>query len=197
MLGDERHLLERSVRLLVRRVGSCKAEHLVLLAARFSLALSLGVVTAAAAAGGGWSSQAPPAACMHQIDRPRDPGTFVLDRVFFAGYGTPGWHQGAKLQAEPSPEGGWFSKLGLGVRGTADVVLRVPRGREQSVRMSAWAHAPAPVIVSQQSPSGPCPDQVWQTYPGGFVYSKRQCLVLEVAVGKQKARLPFGLGKAC
>jgi hypothetical protein len=180
---------------------------MVLLAGRFSLALSLSVI-AAAAAGCGCSSEGPTGsgdetrpsstgACTHQVDRPQDPGTFVLDRVFFAGYGTPGWRQGAKLQASRWPEGGWFSKLGLGVRGTANVVLRVPRSRERSVRMEGWSDPGSPVITKQQTPNGPCPDQVWQMYPGGFVYSTRQCLVLEVEVGKQKARVPFGLGKAC
>jgi hypothetical protein len=191
----DQQLLVGFVRLLVWRAGRCQAEHLVLLAARLSVALSLGAI-AAAAAGCGWSSAAPAPACTHQVDRPRDRGTFVLDRVFFAGYWNPGWRQGAKLQAEPWPEGGWYSKLGLGVRGSAKVVLRVPRGRERTVRMD-WSRPASPVIVTQQSASGPCPDQVWQMYPGGFVYSKRQCLLLEVDVDKKKARVPFGLGKAC
>jgi hypothetical protein len=168
----------------------------VLLAGRFCLALSLSVI-AAAAAGCDWSSQAPTGACTHQVDRPRDPGTFVLDRVYFSGYSTPGWRQGSKLQASRWSEGELFSKLGLGVRGKARVVLRVPRSRERSVRMEGWSDPGSPVIVKQQSPNGACPDEVWQVYPGGFVYSKRQCLVLQVEVGKQRARVPFGLGKAC
>jgi hypothetical protein len=63
--------------------------------------------------------------------------------------------------------------------------------------MVGWSDPEAPVVTIQQPSRGSCPDQRWQVYPGGFVYSRPQCLRLEVEVTRQRSAVPFGLGKAC
>ena len=177
---------------------------MVLLAARLCLVLTLTATAGAATScdsartgAGGRPRASSTVVCSHQVDKPRDPGTFVLGRVYFGGYASPGWRQGAKLQASRWSDREWFSKVGLAVRGVARVVLRVSPTHERSVRMEGWSKPGSPAITLHQTARGRCPDQVWQTYFGGFVYSKRQCLRLRVEVGNRKARVPFGLGVAC
>lgn len=205
-MHEVKQLLGGSVRMLVRRVGRCSPKPMVLLAVRWSLALTLSALATAGAScdtssegrtGAGSETRPPaPRACAGQVNRPRDPGTFVLDRVYFGRYAIRGWRQGDKLQASRWSKREWFSKVGLAVRGVAPIVLRVPRERGRLVRMN-WAGQVAPVISIRQPTSGSCPDQRWRTYYGGFVYAQFQCLVLQVEVNARRSTVPFGLGKAC
>jgi hypothetical protein len=192
-------LLVGPVRVLMRRARRRAAESMVLLSGRAAVALALTACAAGATACGGAGKErasATSGGCAQAVDRPPPPGTFVLDRVFFAG-AEGAWRQGARMQASRWSEDERFAKTGLAVRGEVPVVLRVPAEVAASVRMEGWARPGGRVVYKHQDPPGQCSDQVWQNYYGGFVYLRAQCLRLRVEVGRRTETVPFGLGKDC
>jgi hypothetical protein len=92
----------------------------------------------------------------------------------------------------------WFAKFGLYVRGTEDVVVRVPVGQRDVVKIQGWGSDPhelrSDILV--QSTAG-C-DAIWTAYPGGLVFSGRRCVRLDVeGPGSRGGSARFGLRKDC
>lgn len=123
-------------------------------------------------------------------------GKTVLNRVRFPGYGTKDLRVGEMLQVDPRGKTD-FSKLGLEVRGSAPVVLVVPRRSRRSVDLAGWGANTsgfrADRITIDLGSDGAC-HGIW---PGGFYFNQNQCLNLEVRTKHRTARMPFGLGRDC
>jgi len=104
---------------------------------------------------------------------PEEGATYAGDDVAFA------TGEGGALQAERvDGEFPWFAKVGLLVRGSGTVVVSVPE--EAAVRIKGWggdAFSLRTDVVIESSPS--C-EADWTAYPGGLVFSGRQCVRLRV-----------------
>jgi hypothetical protein len=122
--------------------------------------------------------------------------------VYFTGAAVAGWRQEDELQSSRLPHGKRFAKVGVGIRGTAPVTLRVPPAGEGSVSMTGWslpggANRESKVIWISQRIDGRCADAEWRMYPGGLEFRGPQCLRLIVEAGGRTAGVPFGLGRPC
>lgn len=122
-------------------------------------------------------------------------GATVFNRAQFPGYGQ-GWEQGDELQVNPRA-GGRFSKQALLVRGKDPLIFRLPQRAQRSVDLVGWGKGTsafrADRIKIDLGREGVC-EGAW---PGGFSFTKSQCLQLIVKAGQRRARVPFGLGRSC
>lgn len=128
---------------------------------------------------------------------PGKAATYANANVAFAR--DAGTREGGKVQsARIGGDLPWFAKFGLYVRGNQDVVVRVPAGQREVVKIRGWQsganEVPSSVLV--RSTSG-C-RAIWTVYPGGLVFSGRRCVRLEVAgPGSQRGSALVGLRKDC
>jgi hypothetical protein len=89
----------------------------------------------------------------------------------------------------------WFAKFGVFVRGRGDVVIRVPAVQHDTVSMAGWgADGDDPPRTDILLSASRC----WTAYPGGLVFSGRQCVRLVVeGPGALRGAARFGLRRAC
>jgi hypothetical protein len=138
--------------------------------------------------------RAPRAGCARLEARPAS-ATFVDDRAAFAR--PVGTVQGAALQTAAADDGRLSAKVGLYVRGTARVRLRVPGDVPASVGISWQSRRPARTVVVRQRLTGACAAAQWAGHPVALLFRGELCLPLLVAVGGHRQTVTFGLGRDC
>ncbi|HEX5619546.1 MAG TPA: hypothetical protein VFX51_14080 [Solirubrobacteraceae bacterium] len=154
-----------------------------------ALALVLIVAGTIAACGGGGETERAAARC---DDTAPGPGaTFATADVAFAA------PEGEEVQSARDNGGylPWFAKFGLYVRGSGDVVIRVPAVHRDDVNMVGWgAGGDDPPRTDIRIAASRC----WTGYPGGLIFTGRPCVRLRVeGPGSLRGTARFGLRRAC
>jgi hypothetical protein len=93
----------------------------------------------------------------------------------------------------------WFAKTALFIRGSREVVVRVPAELSDDVRIQGWGQGegePREAILVQAT-SG-CPEKDWTAYPGGLTFRGRHCVRLQVeGPGDARGSVLLGLRRDC
>jgi hypothetical protein len=126
-------------------------------------------------------------------DDPGEAATYSGDRVAF---GAPA---GEEVQSDrfggPLP---WFAKLGLFVRGSGTVVVRVPEAQHEVVKISGWGGRAGDLRTDVLLEAAPACASDWTAYPGGLVFSGRRCVRLRVeGPGDATGSAVLGLRRDC
>jgi hypothetical protein len=132
---------------------------------------------------------------------PPGPGATVLGRVRLLGYGVGELPIGSELQSGRNGSGGRFSKLAIAVKGDAPVVLTVPAKAAATVDLQGWQPSSgdrrADRIRVVPEFEAACAANRWIPYPGGFDFTRPQCLRLLIEADGRRRTVPFGLGRPC
>jgi hypothetical protein len=128
---------------------------------------------------------------------PGKAATYATANVAFAR--DAGTREGEKVQsARMGGDLPWFAKFGLYVRGSEDVVVRVPAGQREVVKIRGWGSNADELRSDILVPPTPGCRAAWTVYPGGLVFSGRRCVRLEVeGSGSRRGSALFGLRKDC
>ena len=173
-----------------------------LLHLRHGPAIGLVLLLGVAACGGGHEAAPEVRGASAEIPCPDDdPGqaaAYANDDVAIGR--DPRKPDGAELESHPS--GGrlpWFAKTALFVRGTEQVVVRVPAHLTRAVTIAGWTQprsSRTAEAVLVQSASD-CPEG-WTAYSGGLVFRGRHCVRLIVeGPGDARGSVLVGLRRDC
>jgi len=126
-----------------------------------------------AACGGGDDGEPPRADCFSTP--PEEGATQANADVAFA-TGEGGALQASRVEGEFP----WFAKVGLLVRGSGTVVVSVQAAQQDAVRINGWGGDSFSLRTDVVIESSPTCESDWTAYPGGLVFSGRQCVRLAV-----------------
>jgi hypothetical protein len=157
---------------------------------RLGGALTLILIAGALAACGG-AGDADRAAAPCDDAAPGPGATFATAGVAFAA------PEGEEVQSARDNGGylPWFAKFGLYVRGSGDVVIRVPSAQRDAVNIVGWgAGGDDPPRTDIRIAGSRC----WTGYRGGLIFTGQSCVRLRVeGPGSLRGAARFGLRRAC